>query len=253
MRITTWNVNSLRARLPQFLAWLEANQPDAVCLQETKCLDDAFPRLDLAGIGYQAAVHGQRTYNGVAICARSPLLDVETGIPWQGDGQARGIAATVDGMRVISLYVPHGQDVGSEASSYKLAWLGRLAEYLRPVAARGNLVVCGDFNIAPADIDVYDPAAWREKVLCSTPERQAFQALEALGLVDALRRVNPEPGVYTWWDYRQGMFRRNLGLRIDHFLVTPDVADRIQAVEVHTDVRRGEAPSDHAPVSLVLA
>ncbi len=253
MRITTWNVNSLRARLPRVLDWVDQQRPDVLCMQETKCLDEQFPRQAFEERGYQLVMCGQKTYNGVAIASLAPLADLRANIPWPDDDAARGIAATVDGVRVVSLYVPNGRSVGSEHYEHKLAWLDRLRDWLKAdLAPQQAAVVCGDFNIAPDDRDVYDPEAWHEQNLCSTPERERFRALLDLGLIDAFRHFDDSPGMYTWWDYRQGMFRRGLGLRIDHHLATPAAMARAKGVEIDREARRGPGPSDHAPVTLVL-
>ena len=258
MRITTWNVNSIRARKDRALAWLDRVQPDLVCLQELKCTDDVFPREPFEAKGYQIATYGQKTYNGVGLLSRASLQDVAQVHPLPDDPAARGIAATIDGVRVIDLYVPNGKEVGSESYAYKLRWLDGLATWLRERHRPDEpLLICGDFNIAPDDRDVYDPEAWREQVLCSTPERDALRVLIDWGLTDALRHFTDAPGLYTWWDFKTFGFQRKQGLRIDHFLVTAPVLARAQGVDIDIDERRGdkkdaEKPSDHAPVSLTL-
>ncbi|MDE2149014.1 MAG: exodeoxyribonuclease III [Gammaproteobacteria bacterium] len=258
MKIATWNVNSLRVRLPQLLVWLQQNPVDVLALQETKLTDDAFPHAELEAAGYRAAHSGQKAYNGVAILSRLPLTEVSRDLPNLDDAQKRLIAATVEApsgpLRVISAYVVNGQAVGSEKFDYKLRWLAALSDYLgQELSRHRHLAVVGDFNIAPEDRDVHDPEAWRERILCSTPERSRFRALLELGLVDALRQYTDAPGVFTWWDYRQAAFRRNLGLRIDHVLVTAPLAKRVTEVGVDLGPRRNERPSDHAPVVVHLA
>ena len=250
MDVATWNVNSIRARLERVLDWLRQAVPDVLCLQELKADDDAFPREPLAEAGYHAAVHGQRTYNGVAILARTPPENVAAGMDdGAPDPQARLIAADVAGVRVFSAYVPNGQTVGSEAWAYKLDWLGRLDAYLRrSVPAESPAVLCGDFNVAPDDKDVAYPDAWADSVLCGPPARAAMAAVRDAGWIDLLRRFHPDGGVYTWWDYRRGAFRRGDGLRLDHVWATAPLAARCTAVRVDRDERAGPKPSDHAPV-----
>ncbi|MBI2382729.1 MAG: exodeoxyribonuclease III [Gammaproteobacteria bacterium] len=250
MKIATWNVNSLRVRLPHLLDWLRANPADAVGLQELKLQEADFPHVELEAAGYHAAVNGQKTYNGVAILAREPVADVSRDIPGLTDEQKRVIAATVGGVRLVNIYVPNGQAVGSEKYAYKLGWLASLRDYLKDeLAAHPLLAVTGDFNVAPADEDVHDPQLWAGQVLCSEPERAAFRALLELGLADCFRRFPQAPQSYTWWDYRQAAFRRNLGLRIDHILASPALADRCRACRVDPAPRKLERPSDHAPVT----
>ena len=254
MKITTWNVNSIRARLERVVAWTRANEPDLLCIQETKVVDDDFPRAEFEEMGYTVAVHGQKTYNGVALLARGELEDVTPGLPGDdSDQQARIIAATMNGVRVLNLYVPNGQEVGSEKFEYKLDWLDRLLDLLTKAhKPKDSLLLCGDFNIAPEDRDVYDPDRWRGKVLFSEPEKEMFQALLNWGLFDALRLLTEDGGLYSWWDYRMGAFGRDRGLRIDHVLVTRPLKERVRQVDVDRDERAGEKPSDHAPVTLVL-
>lgn len=253
MRIASWNVNSIRARENRVLNWLDAHQPDVLCLQELKCLEEEFPFDGFDQLGYEVSLVGQRTYNGVAIASLAPQEDVRERVPWPDDEHARGVAALIDGVRVVSVYVPNGQAVESEAWAYKLAWLDRLRDWLDANASPDEpLVVCGDFNIAPDDRDVYDPAAWHEQNLCSTPERERLQALLDWGLQDALRVVDDAPGLYTWWDFLTDGFLHGRGLRIDLHLITPPLAERLEAVEIDSDERAGDKPSDHAPVTLVL-
>ncbi|MDG4604756.1 MAG: exodeoxyribonuclease III, partial [Candidatus Contendobacter sp.] len=244
-----WNVNSLKVRLPQVLDWLRERQPDLLALQETKLTDPDFPTLDIANIGYQAVFSGQKTYNGVAILSRLPAGELVTDLPGMDDPQRRVLGATVGGVRVINLYVPNGQAVGSDKYAYKLAWLEALTGWLRDERARhSQLIVLGDFNIAPEDRDVHDPVAWAGQVLCSAAERAAFQRLLALGLKDTFRLFPQEEGSFSWWDYRAAAFRRNLGLRIDHILASSALAAICTACQVDKAPRHLERPSDHAPV-----
>ena len=254
MKIATWNVNSLKVRLPQVLDWLAAQKPDVLCLQETKLEDKAFPFADIEAAGYRAAHHGQKTYNGVAILSRSDGSEVTRGIPGFDDPQARVIAATVADVRVVCAYMPNGQAVGSDKYAYKLSWLNALRGWLEgEIAKHPRLALLGDYNIAPEDRDVHDPAAWQGQILCSEPERQAFQALTALGLRDAFRLLEQPDKVFSWWDYRMMAFRRNMGLRIDHILLSPALAADCTACGVDKAPRKLERPSDHAPVIAELA
>jgi exodeoxyribonuclease-3 len=254
LKIATWNVNSLRVRLPHLLDWLARNSPDAICLQETKCDDATFPGEELRAAGYCSLHHGQKTYNGVAILSRSPSSEVCRGIPAFADEQSRVIAADVDGVRVVSVYVPNGQRVGSDKYSYKLRWFEALEAWLREEMPRHpRIAVMGDFNVAPEDRDVHDPAAWAGSVLFSEPERAALARLVALGFVDAFRMFEQPERSYTWWDYRMNAFRRKLGLRIDHVLLSPELARSCRACTIDLEPRRLERPSDHAPVVCELA
>ena len=249
MKLATWNVNSLKVRLPQLLDWLVSRQPDVVCLQETKLEDKAFPRAELESAGYLAAFAGQKTYNGVAILSRLPLSEVSVGIPGLADEQQRLIAATVDGVRVVCGYFPNGQSVGSEKYAYKLRWIEALTAWLRDEIARHpRLALLGDYNIAPEARDVHDPKAWEGQVLFSEPERAAFRRLLELGLKDAFRLFEQPEKIYSWWDYRMLAFRRNMGLRIDHILLSADLARNCAACTVDKEARKAERPSDHAPV-----
>lgn len=249
LRIATWNVNSLKVRLPQVIAWLQQQQPCLLAVQETKLPDAAFPALELATIGYQACFAGQKTYNGVALCSRSIASDIVTDLPLMNDPQRRVLAATINGVRFINLYVPNGQAVGSAKYAYKLAWLERLLAWVALEYAKyPYLAILGDFNIAPADRDVHDPVAWAGQVLCSAAERAAFQALLNLGLQDAFRLFPQAEQSFTHWDYRAGAFRRNLGLRIDHILLSPALAECCSRCWIDLAPRRMERPSDHAPV-----
>lgn len=248
MKIATWNVNSLRVRLPQVLQWLETAKPDVLALQETKLADDKFPVDEIKAAGYEVAFHGQPTYNGVAILSRKPLADVRFGMPGFEDEQARVLAATVDGVRVVDLYVPNGQEVGSDKYAYKLRWLEHLAGVIaEELESYPNLVVLGDFNIAPADADVHDPDAWRGRILFSDAEKAALHRLTDFGLVDSFRLFEQDEKVFSWWDYRAAGFRRNLGLRIDLVLLSKPLADGCLDASIDRLPRGWERPSDHAP------
>ena len=250
MRIVTWNVNSLRARLTRVTAWLTTEAPDVACLQELKCTEADFPRAALESLGYHCVVHGQKTYNGVAILSRTEPADIVRGFDGDPDPEkARAIAATIGGVRVLNLYVPNGQDVGTDKYAYKLAWLAALRAHL-DVAYRPDhpAVLVGDFNIAPEDRDVYDAEKLRGTILMSDAERAAYRTVLEFGLVDAHRAFDAAPGVYTWWDYRAAMFRRGRGLRIDLVLPTAPLMARCTGVVVDVEERKGEGPSDHAPV-----
>lgn len=247
--LATWNVNSLRVRLPQLTEWLAANPVDVVALQETKLTDADFPRAEIEALGYAVAFSGQRTYNGVALLARTPPTDPVMDIPGFEDLQRRVLAATIGGVRVVNLYVPNGQSVGSEKYAYKLLWLQALRVWLEAELARHPaLVVLGDFNIAPEDRDVHDPARWAGSVLVSAPEREALGALLATGLTDVFRLFEQPPRLFSWWDYRMGAFRRNHGLRIDLILASAALRDRCRSSSIDVAPRRAERPSDHAPV-----
>jgi exodeoxyribonuclease-3 len=249
MKIATWNVNSLRVRLPHLKDWLAANPVDAIALQETKLPDPDFPRDELEALGLHVAFSGQRTYNGVAILARSGLQDVTAGIPGFEDEQRRVLAATVGGVRIVDVYVPNGQTVGSDKFEYKLRWLEALRTYLGAEMQRHpRLVVLGDFNIAPEDRDVHDPKAWEGSVHVSPSERAALQAVQALGLKDCFRLFEQPEKLYSWWDYRMMAFRRNAGLRIDLILATAGLAAKCAACHIDKAPRKLERPSDHAPV-----
>ncbi|MEM1450049.1 MAG: exodeoxyribonuclease III [Planctomycetota bacterium] len=254
MDIVTWNVNSLRARMPRVLEFLERATPDVVCLQETKVVDELFPREPLEELGYHVAIHGQKTYNGVAILSKSPIEDVTVGIPGTDHPEARVIAGVVDGVMLLNLYVVNGKEVGADKYDYKLEWMGDVAGYVAerfPMDER--VVVTGDFNVTFDDRDVYDPEKWRDKILCSQPERDALARIMEPGLGDALRKHTDEAGIYTWWDFRTFGFKRGNGLRIDHFLVSPPALDACTEVVVDLEARGGEKPSDHAPVICTLA
>ncbi len=256
VRIATWNVNSVKQRLPRLLPWLDERRPDVVCLQETKLADDAFRELlreELAGRGYEIAVHGEATWNGVAILSRVGLEDVSPGLPGETGfphPEARAVTATCAGIRVLSVYVPNGRAPGSEHYEYKLAWLAALRDAV--AADPAATVVCGDVNIAPADEDVFDPQAYVGQTHVTAPERAALAELQGLGLRDVVRERWPGERVFTYWDYRAGMFHRDLGMRIDLILAGAPVADRVRAAWVDRQARKGKGPSDHAPVIVDL-
>jgi exodeoxyribonuclease III len=254
VKIVTWNINSLRARQERVFPWIEQHRPEVVCFQELKLEDADFPTDAYRDLGYHVATLGQKTYNGVAILSLDPLDDVTRGFADGGDeSQARFLTATTYGMRVMSAYFPNGQGVGTEKYLYKLAWMKRLQAHLATrVAVDQPIALCGDFNVAPADLDVHDPALWREGIMCSTPERNALEAIRQLGFVDSLRLKHPDLRVFTWWDYRQLSFPKGKGLRIDHLFLTPPLADRLVDVTVDREQRKGKGASDHAPVTAVL-
>ena len=249
MKIATWNVNSLKVRLPQVLDWMHEHRPDVVALQETKTTDDKFPAAAIAEAGYTVVYAGQKTYNGVAILSRTSAGEVMTDIEGLADPDRRILAATVDGVRVINLYVVNGREVGSEKYAYKLHWLEAVTGFVRAELGRfERVVVLGDFNIAPEDRDVHDPEAWHEKILCSTPERDALRRLLDLGLRDTFRLFEQEEKSFSWWDYRAAGFRRNLGLRIDLILASGEMARHCRACSIDVAPRRLPRPSDHTPV-----
>jgi len=254
MRLATWNVNSLKVRLPHLLEWLARERPDVVCLQETKIEDQNFPAAALEEAGYAAAFSGQKAYNGVAILSRAPLTAVQRGIPGWDDDQRRVIAADAGDVRVVSVYVPNGQAVGSEKYEYKLKWLGVFGDWLRgQLGEHPRLAVLGDYNVAPEDRDVHDPRLWAGQVMCSAPERAAFRRLLELGLKDGFRLFDQPAKSFTWWDYRLNAFKRNMGLRIDHILLSLALSADSTYCTVDLAPRRLERPSDHAPVVLGLA
>jgi exodeoxyribonuclease-3 len=249
VKLATWNVNSLKIRLPQVLDWVGKHRPDVLCLQETKLEDDSFPHAELGAAGYQVLCCGQKTYNGVAILSLTAGTECATAIAGFADPQKRVLAATVNGVRVICAYVPNGQSVASEKYEYKLRWLAAFRDWLKAELARyPRLAAVGDFNIAPEERDVHDPAAWEGKVLFSEPERQALRELLAIGLKDAFRLFDQPERSYTWWDYRMLAFRRKMGLRIDHILLSEALAKTCTACTIDLEPRRHERPSDHAPV-----
>ncbi len=250
MKIATWNVNSLAVRLPQVVQWLAAHQPDVLCLQETKLTDDRFPHEELkAAAGYESWAFGQKTYNGVALLSRSAAVDTARNLPGFDDAQARVLTATFDGMRVINAYFPNGQAPDSDKFAYKMQWLQALQAHVASELKRHPaLLLLGDYNIAPDDRDVCDPAAWAGQIHCTPQERAHFQALLALGLVDAFRLFEQAPRSWSWWDYRNLAFRKNQGLRIDHILVSEALRPRVAACAIDKLPRKNERPSDHAPV-----
>jgi exodeoxyribonuclease-3 len=254
MRLATWNVNSLAVRLPQLLDWLAAHQPDVLVLQETKLTDDKFPHAELLAAGWHSVWHGQKTYNGVALLSRSPATDVVRNIPALDDGQARVVAGTVEGIRVIGAYFPNGQAPGTDKFAYKMRWLDALQSWVRTeLAAHERLVLMGDFNIAPDDRDVYDPVAWAGQIHCTDEERAHFQSLVSIGLHDAFRQFDQPPRSWSWWDYRNLAFRKNQGLRIDIILASQALLPRLRSCVIDKPTRRNERPSDHPPVIVEIA
>ena len=253
MKLASWNVNSLKVRLPHVLDWLAAESPDVLCLQETKMEDKVFPRAEIEAAGYQVLFSGQKTYNGVAILTKEPATLVADGIPGFDDPQKRLLAADVAGIRVVCGYFPNGQSLDSDKYPYKLAWLAALTAWLKTaLAEQPKLALLGDYNIAPEDRDVHDPAAWAGQVLVSEPERAAFRALVELGLTDSFRLFEQPEKIWSWWDYRMMAFRRNMGLRIDHILLSAPLAAHCVSSTVDKAPRKLERPSDHAPVVAVL-
>ena len=254
MKIASWNVNSLKVRLPHLCDWLATQSPDVVALQETKLEDAKFPQEQIAASGYRCVFSGQKTYNGVAILARDEPRDVVCDIPHLEDPQRRILAATIGDVRIVNLYVVNGQEVGSEKFAYKLNWLSKVQTFLAEEIRRfPNLVVLGDFNIAPDDRDVYDPLVWKDSILCSPAERSALQSIFDIGLHDSFRMFDSGAGHYSWWDYRQAAFRRDLGLRIDLILASDALRKRCSASWIDRTPRTWERPSDHTPVILELS
>ncbi|MBN2292065.1 MAG: exodeoxyribonuclease III [Pirellulales bacterium] len=248
MKIASWNVNSVKARYDRLSQWLKSARPDVLCLQELKTQEDSFPFESFEELGYNAAVYGQKTYNGVAILSREQPVQIERGFGDE-DPQARMIAATIAGVRVVSVYVPNGQEIGTDKHAYKLRWLKRFTEYLEEnFTPRKQLLVCGDFNIAPDDIDVAHPDAWAESVLCDPAGRAAVAKIREWGLVDVFRHQHPDAAAYSWWDYRRLSFPKNDGLRLDYILATSRLAKKCTATSIDRDARKGEKPSDHTPV-----
>ena len=249
MKIATWNVNSLNVRLGHVCDWSAENQPDILCLQETKTIDEKFPHDAIENHGYKSSFAGQKTYNGVAILTLRDVEDVVTDFPGFDDPQRRLLALAVDDVRVINVYVPNGKEVGSDKYQYKLEWLSHLERFVESEMKRyRKVVVTGDFNIAPADEDVHDPELWNDKILCSVPEREKFYNLVGMGLVDSFRKFEQPPESYSWWDYRQAAFRRNLGLRIDHILASNELIQSCNSCKIDKEPRKWERPSDHTPV-----
>ena len=255
MKLATWNINSIRARTDRLVAWLAREAPDVLCLQETKVEDAAFPHDALRAAGYEVASFGQRSYNGVAIASRTPFTDVQRGFGDEvPDDEARVIAATIDGVRVVCVYVPNGQDLAAAKYPYKLAWFSRLRAYLaRTSSPTVPLAVCGDMNVTLDDLDVWSPEAWAGKIHCSAPERAAMTDLLGFGLRDVFREKNPEGHVYSWWDYRGVALFKNQGLRIDYIFASAPLADRCTVSSVDKTARKGQDASDHAPVIAVFS
>jgi len=260
VKIASWNVNSVKVRLPHLLAFLEDAKPDILCLQETKCLADEFPRLEIAALGYRVETLGQRAYNGVALVSREPARDIVSGLPGFDDGQARYVEASFgtagDGgeVRIASAYVPNGNPTGTDKFTYKLAWMERLIPHVQDLLRREiPFVLAGDYNVCPTDEDVYDPVAWRDDALCRIETRSRFRALLHLGLTDAYRAFHREPNRYTFWDYQAGRWNRDEGLRIDHLLLSPHAVDRVAACEIDKSPRGKERASDHTPIWCELA
>jgi exodeoxyribonuclease-3 len=257
VKIATWNVNSINARLETVLGWFEAERPDVACLQEIKCVDEKFPAEAFVRLGYNVAVNGQKTYNGVALVSLSPLEDVQKGLPGDpGDDHARYLEAVISGprpFRVGSIYLPNGNPIGTDKFGYKLAWMDRLQGHARRLLELEEiLVLAGDYNVIPEPADADDPRAWMGDALFQPQTRAAFRALKWLGLTDAYMAADGAPGGYTFWDYQAGAWRRNHGIRIDHLLLSPPAADRLKAVTIHKDMRAADKPSDHVPVVVEL-
>ena len=254
MKLVTWNVHSLKVRLPQVLQWLTDNPVDVLCLQETKTVDEKFPQADIQAAGYHVIFSGQKTYNGVAILSKHPMTDVVRNNPHFEDEQQRLIAATINGVRVICAYIPNGQSPDSDKYQYKLRWLDGLQQWLiAELSAHPKLALLGDYNIAPTDRDVHDPAAWVGQILVSEPERAAFERMLALPLTDAFRLFDQADKLFSWWDYRQMGFRRNAGMRIDHILLSAPLAALCTACVIDKAPRKWEQPSDHTPVIATLS
>jgi exodeoxyribonuclease-3 len=257
MRIATWNVNSINARLETVVRWFEEAQPDVACLQEIKCVDEKFPAEAFERLGYNVAVHGQKSYNGVAMLSKRPLEDVRRGLPeGDGDDHARYIEAVVSGpqpVRVASIYLPNGNPIGTEKFAYKLAWMNRLRRHVESLLAfEEPLALLGDYNVIPEERDAEFPKNWVEDALFQPETRAAFRGLKWLGLTDAYLEADGAPGAYTFWDYQAGAWQRNNGIRIDHALLSPQAADRLRGVSIHRDVRSWEKPSDHVPLVIEL-
>lgn len=250
MNIATWNVNSVIARLPLVTRWLEETGPDVLCLQEIKCTADRFPREPFSALGYEAKVYGQPTYNGVAILSRIPAGEAQHGFPGDpNDAQARVLSTTIDDIRITDVYVPNGQAVGTEKYRLKLEWMKQMRRFLdEQFDPSLSVLLCGDFNVAPTERDVYDPALWEGRILFSRQERAALEHIKDWGFIDSFRIHTKEGGHYTWWDYRAGAFRRNLGLRIDHIWISQALARRCRRVWIDREPRGWERPSDHTPV-----
>lgn len=250
MKIATWNVNSIKARLPNALAWLKAAEPDVVLMQEIKCIDENFPRMEIEDLGYNVETHGQKTYNGVAILSKHPIEVERRGLPGNDDDeQARYIEAFTGGVRVASIYLPNGNPTDTEKFPYKLAWMDRLIDHARELLTYEEAVVLGgDYNVCPTDADVYDPEGWADDALCRIESRARFRTLAYLGFTDAFRVLNPEPHRYSFWDYQRGAWQRDNGVRIDHLMLSPYAADRLKASDIDRGPRGEEKASDHTPV-----
>jgi exodeoxyribonuclease III len=254
VKVATWNVNSIRARLERLRAFLVRHAPDVVALQETKVVDADFPVGELSELGYHCLFHGQKSYNGVALLSRAPMANPQLGFcDGNSDSEARVLSASIEGVRFASVYVPNGRSVGSDAYLFKLEWLARLRNFLEQCGDPSQpLAVLGDFNVAPRDLDVHDPLAWKGQIMCSDAERAALERVAAWGLYDAFRELNPDAVAFSWWDYRQLGFQKNRGLRIDHALLTRPLLERCQAARIDREERKGKLPSDHAPVLIEL-
>lgn len=250
MKIATWNVNSVKTRLPHLLSWLEAFSPDIVLLQEIKCLTDAFPAIEIEDLGFNVAAHGQKTYNGVAVLSRFPIEIERIGLPGETeDAQARYLEVFTGGVRAASIYLPNGNPTGTDKFAYKLDWMNRLTDHVKVLLRHEeSLVLGGDYNVAPSDDDAYDPKGWADDALCHPRTRSQFRTLMNLGLTDAYRVFNTEIGRYSWWDYRGGAWNRDQGMRIDHLLLSPQATDRLTASGIDRTPRGWEKPSDHTPV-----
>ncbi|HEX8565457.1 MAG TPA: exodeoxyribonuclease III [Pyrinomonadaceae bacterium] len=255
MKIATWNVNSVFARMPHIVRWIEKEQPDVLCLQETKTTDDKFPAFDFLELGYNSAFIGQKSYNGVAILSRHEIADVQYNFPDDAeDAPKRLIAATVNGIRIVNTYIPNGTELWSDPFKFKLDWLQRLRHFFEASCDKtGDVLLCGDFNVAPDERDVYDVRTWEGKLHFSRPERAALDYVKKWGFVDAFRLFHEAGGLYSWWNYREGSFFKNNGLRIDHIWVSPSLAARCLHCEVDKSPRGWERPSDHAPVVAVFS
>lgn len=250
MKIATWNVNSINVRLPQLKDWVTAAEPDVICLQETKCVDESFPYGEIHDLGYYSAFFGQKSYNGVAILSKHEPEDVVKGFPEdEVDSQKRLIAATVQGVRIVDTYIPNGSELGSDKFRFKLDWLQRLRKFFDEGYRKDEMVLlCGDFNVAPDPLDVWDPLAWEGHIHFSKPERAAIHYVKQWGFIDLFRQMNGDVRQYSWWDYRAGAFQRNHGLRIDHVWASPALAEKCQRVWIDVEPRKQEKPSDHTPV-----
>jgi exodeoxyribonuclease-3 len=258
MRIATWNVNSVKQRIEPMQRWLKERAPDIVCLQEIKCVDEAFPSGPFADLGYNVVTHGQKTYNGVALLSKFPLEEIERGLPnGDGDEQSRYLEAVVSvpggALRIASIYLPNGNPAPGDKYEYKLSWMERLKEHMRDrLALEEATVFAGDYNVIPTPADVHDPALWANDALFLPRTREKFQEITHLGLTDAIRATSDDPGLYTFWDYQGGAFQKNNGIRIDHLLLSPQAADRLEAAGIDRATRGGEKPSDHVPVWIDL-